>query len=216
MNSFKISLIWILLCTLVFAQSFRSKINDGNKNYTEEKYEEALNSYQDALLDDPQNAIAHFNRGDAYYKIEKYDQAIEEYQKALTGKDIALEAKTHYNIGNVYFKQDKLQESIQSYIKSLDLKPDDLDTKYNLEFARAKLKELADKKQSGDNQQQQNIDPSEYAKALKAQAGDLASKRQYKKALDLLNEGLKKDKTVAAYQSFIKRLNDVAIIEDLK
>ncbi|MCK5032980.1 MAG: tetratricopeptide repeat protein, partial [Calditrichia bacterium] len=59
------------------------------------------------------------------------------------------------NIGNTYFKQDKLQESIESYITSLNLKPDDNDAKYNLELARAKLKELADKQQQQPQQNQQ-------------------------------------------------------------
>ena len=139
----KIILIILVLNSIIFAQSLRTKINEGNDKYNEEQFEEALNSYQDALIDDPQSAIAHFNRGDAFYKMEKYEQALEEYQKALSAKDINLEAKTHYNIGNAYFKQDKLQESIESYITSLNLNPEDKDAKYNLELARAKLKEMA-------------------------------------------------------------------------
>ena len=74
----KISIILILMSNLLFAQSFRSKINEGNEKYNEENYEEALNSYQDALLDNPQNAIAHFNRGDALYKLEKLTQEAQE------------------------------------------------------------------------------------------------------------------------------------------
>jgi hypothetical protein len=71
-----------------------------------------------------------------------------------------MDGKAYYNIGNAYFKQDKLQESIQSYIKALDINPDDRDAKYNLELARAKLKEMADKQQqqpqqSGQQQQGQ-------------------------------------------------------------
>jgi len=211
----KIIFIWILFNSIVFAQSFGSKINDGNEKYSAEKYEEALNAYQDALLDDPQSAVAHFNRGDAFYKLEKYEEAIEEYQKALLGKDIELEAKTHYNIGNAYFKQNKLQESIQEYIKSLDLNSDDSDVKYNLELARAKLKELADKQQQqqGGQQQQQKIEPSENAKKLYELAKNLVSLRHYKDAMEIMVEGEKKDPTVAAYKDFTKRIGNVVGIE---
>jgi len=209
----KLILVWTLLCTFVFGQSFRSKINEGNNKYNEENYEEALNSYQDALLDDPQNAIAHFNRGDALYKLEKYDEAIEEYQKSLTGKDIELEAKTHYNIGNVYFQQNKLQESIQEYIKSLDLKSDDKDVKYNLELARAKLKELADKQQSNQDQKPQKIEPSENAKKLYELAKNLVSLRRYKEGFDVMTEGEKQDPTVAVYKDFTKRIGEIVGIE---
>jgi len=165
-------LLFVIFITFLIdignAQSIRSKVNGGNAHYHEEKYEEALNNYQDALLDDPKNEIVSFNQGDALYKLEKYEKAIEAYQKVIGSSDIQMDAKAYYNIGNVYFKQDKLQESIQSYIKSLDINPDDLDAKYNLELARAKLKELADKQQQqpqqsgqqqqGEQQQQQGQD----------------------------------------------------------
>jgi len=148
----------ILLCVIFYdilpAQSLRSKINEGNKKYHEENYDEALNKYQDALLDDPQHEIAHFNEGDANYKMEKFDKAIESYEKVLGSKDLKLEQEAHFNIGNSYFKQDKLQESIEAYKKALNIDPNDKDAKYNLELARAKLKEMADKQQQQPQQQQ--------------------------------------------------------------
>ena len=68
-----ISIIILCLVSFLSGQSLRNKINKGNDQYSEEKYDEALNSYQDALLDDPQNKIALFNQGDALYKNEQYD-----------------------------------------------------------------------------------------------------------------------------------------------
>jgi tetratricopeptide (TPR) repeat protein len=133
--------------TTGFSQEIRTKVNDGNVLYHEEKYEEALNSYQDALLEDPQSEIAHFNQGDALYKLNKYEKSIEAYQKVIGSEDLIRESNALYNIGNSYFKQDKLQESIDAYIKALDLNPNDIDAKYNLELARARLKEMAQKQQ---------------------------------------------------------------------
>ena len=160
-----IVILLIVQGTSLFSQSIRSKVNDGNSYYHEEKYEEALNNYQDALLDDPKHDITTFNQGDALYKLAKYEKAIEAYQKIIGSSDLMLDSKAHFNIGNVYFKEDKLQESIESYIRALDLNPDDQDAKYNLELARAKLKEMADKQQQqpqqsgqqqqGEQQQQQ-------------------------------------------------------------
>jgi tetratricopeptide (TPR) repeat protein len=158
-----------------FGQSIRSKVNEGNSQYHEEKYEEALNNYQDALLDDPKNNIAIFNQGDALYKLKKYEKAIESYQKIVGSEDRMIDSKAYYNIGNAYFKQDKLQESIQSYIRALDLNPDDHDAKYNLELARAKLKEMADKQQqqpqqSGQQQQGQGNENQEGEDEQQSQA----------------------------------------------
>ena len=136
-----------LFTTTGFSQEIRAKVNDGNVLYHEEKYEEALNSYQDALLDDPQSEIAHFNQGNALYKLKKYDKSLEAYQKVIGSEDLIRESNALYNIGNSYFLQDKLQESIDAYIKALDLNPNDIDAKYNLELARARLKEMAQKQQ---------------------------------------------------------------------
>jgi tetratricopeptide (TPR) repeat protein len=198
----------------IFGQSaLREKVQTGNAYYYSEKYDDALNSYQDALLEDPQSAVAHFNQGNALYKLEKYEEAIESFQKSLTSKEIALEFLAYFNIGNSYFKQDKLQESIAAYIKALERNPGDQDAKYNLELARAKLKESADKQQSQPDQQ--NIEPSDYAKKLLEQAKQLVAQRKYEQAYQLMIEGEKQDKTVAAFRVFTMRVKDIVDIEKL-
>ena len=103
----------------VNGQDLRKHVNEGNALYHDEKFDEALTRYQDALLDDPRSEVAHFNQGDALYKLGKYDEAIEAYQKVIGSKERAMDQKAFYNIGNVYFQQNKLQESIESYKKAL-------------------------------------------------------------------------------------------------
>jgi len=127
-------------------------------------------------------------------------------------ENLDLSAKAFYNIGNCYFQQNKLKESIEAYKKALELKPDDYQAKYNLELARAKLKEMADKQQQQPNQQNKNIEPSEFAKKLKEQAEKLVDQRRYNDAYQLMMDGLKKDKTVAAFRNFIQRIKDVVDI----
>ncbi|NOX88601.1 MAG: tetratricopeptide repeat protein [Calditrichaeota bacterium] len=214
-----INLIMLMLIGSAYADSIRGKVKKGNELYQEGKYEQALAAYQDALLDDPLNEIALFNQGNAYYKLKKYKEAIETYQKVVGSENLQLSAKAFYNIGNARFQQNKLKESIEAYKKSLELNPDDIDAKYNLELARAKLKELADKKQMPNQQQQQQnkkIEPSEFAKQLKQQAEKLVDQRRYKDAYRLMTDGLKKDKTVAAFSDFIQRIKDVVDIVSAK
>ncbi len=207
-------LLILIIAGTVSAQSLRGKVSRGNDEYREEKYQEALNSYQDALLSDPQHEIARFNTGDALYKLEKYDQAREAYEKLIGSPDIRLESQAFYNIGNTYFQQDSLLKAIEAYKNALDRNPADTDTKYNLELARAKLKEQAEKQQQQpqDQQQQQDqkqIQPSEYAKELKKRAEDMVARRQYFAAAALMKEGLQKDETVAAFQDFMQRIDQV-------
>lgn len=210
MNSRAIFIALFISSSLLFGQGIRSKVEEGNVLYKQEKYEQALARYQDALLDEPLNEAALFNRGNALYKLKKYDESIESYQKVVGSKDLLLSSKALYNIGNVYFQQNKLQESIQSYKKALELNPNDYDIKYNLELARAKLKELSEKKQMpNQNQQQKPVQPSEFAKQLKERAEKLVEQRKYAEAHQLMINGLKKDQTVAAFQDFIQRIKDV-------
>jgi tetratricopeptide (TPR) repeat protein len=90
--------------------------------------------------------------------MAKYAEAREGYQKILATKDLNLAAKAHFNIGNTFFMEDKLTESIESYKKALEISPDDFDAKYNLELARAKLKEQSEKQQQNPDQNKQNQD----------------------------------------------------------
>ena len=209
-----ISLLILLLIGASLADSIRGKVKKGNELFTQGKYEEALAAYQDALLDNPLNEIALFDQGDAYYKMKKYKEAIDAYQKVVGSKDLILSSKAFYNIGNAYFQQNKLKESIEAYKKSLELNPNDKEAKYNLELARAKLKEMAKKQKTQNKQQnkQKPIEPSEFAKKLKAQAEKLVDQHKYQEAFQLMMNGLKKDRTVAAFQGFIKRIKDVVDI----
>jgi Ca-activated chloride channel family protein len=131
----------------------RSKIKDGVNAFDEEQWDESLNKFQDALVDDPTNPLLHFNVGDVHYKKKNYEEAINSFEKSLNTNDVSLQEQAYYNLGNSYYKNNKYQEAIDYYKKALELDPNDLDAKYNLELVRAKIKEMADKKPM-DNQQQ--------------------------------------------------------------
>ncbi|KAA3617811.1 MAG: tetratricopeptide repeat protein [Calditrichaeota bacterium] len=204
----------ILVPIITNAQSLREKVNKGNEHYSQSEYELAINKYKDALLDDPLNERILFNEADALYKMEKYDEALEGFQKILGSKDLNLASQAHFNIGNVHFKQEKLTESIYAYKKALELNSSDYDAKYNLELARAKLKEQSEKQEQKNDEKQENIEPSDYAKKIKEQAEALASQGLFKQALSLMNRELKNDPTIAAFKKFSERLQNVVDIDE--
>jgi len=154
----RLSFIVLILClvpTLLFAQSARERVKEGNQLFLEENYDQALNKYQDALLSDPENERIQFNVGNTRYQKKKYEEAIQDYQKVIGTEDFALEQQTYYNLGNTLYRMGKLPESILAYQQALKLNPNDIDSKYNLEYVRRKLKENADKQQQDPQQQQQ-------------------------------------------------------------
>jgi Ca-activated chloride channel homolog len=145
----------LLAAVQVQAQPGRGKIIQGNKLYTEERYDDALIKYRDAQTQAPEKAEAPFNIGAAEYKKNKYEEALKETQSALKSDNSAIQAKAYYNMGNALFRLNKLPEAIQAYTQSLKVDPADEDAKYNLEFARKKLKDQSQKQQQNQDQQQQ-------------------------------------------------------------
>jgi Ca-activated chloride channel family protein len=148
-------LIFALGSTSVWADLNRSKVKAGVKAFDESQYDKSLQHFQDALLDDPENPLGHYNVAEALYKNKKYEEAIKSYEKSLNSEDITLREKAFYNLGNSYYQMNKYQEAIQNYIKALELDPNDQEAKHNLELVRAKLKEMADKQPMQNQQQQQ-------------------------------------------------------------
>jgi len=139
----------------LFGQSTRRKVESGNELYYQEKYNEALNKYQDALIDNPESPEINFNVGNSQYKLKKYEESLKEYEKLLAVPDAMFQSKVYYNIGNTLFRSGKIAECILSYKKALELNPDDMDAKFNLEFARNFLKEHAKKEPMPQQKQQQ-------------------------------------------------------------
>lgn len=145
----------LILPTLLLAQPGRKDIIEGNKLFAEQKYDEALNKYRNASIEDPENPLIHFNLANAFYKKKKYEDALKDYEKSLSVEDVLTQSKAYYNMGNTLYRLGKLPEAILAYKQALKLNPDDEDAKYNLEFVRRKLKENSQKQNQNQNQQQQ-------------------------------------------------------------
>ncbi len=159
-NKMSLTLSVILIMPMVVgAQPGRKQVLEGNRLYAEEKYDEANNKYRDALVNNPENPVIHFNIGDAQYKKKIYEESLKAYEKSLSIDDVITQSKSYYNMGNSLYRTGKLPESILAYTQALRLNPADEDAKYNLEFVRAQLKNQAQKQpQNNQQQQQQNQD----------------------------------------------------------
>ncbi|MBN2030336.1 tetratricopeptide repeat protein [bacterium] len=185
----------------VNAQAERKKVAEGNRLYSEEKYDEANNKYQDALLENPTSLPVLFNVGNVLYKKNDYEKALESYQKVLNTDDPLFQSQAYYNIGNTLYRSGNLAESILAYEQALKLNPEDQDAKYNLEFVRNKLKENAEPQSQGQQQQQgeqenaaqQNQEEQSQEEEEQQQAGEMEqqqemTKEEAERLLDALKE----------------------------
>lgn len=149
-------LAFVLLLPLwSIAQSDKTFIRQGNRDYVDGKYSEAEISYRKALDKNPINTKAQFNLGDAMYAQEDFEKAAEVFSKTNMEKTTAEQkSEVYYNYANAMLKAGKLNESIEGYKQALRHNPTNQEARYNLEYARQKSQE----QQQNQDQQEQNKD----------------------------------------------------------
>ena len=140
------------------AQSDRSEVRAGNREFKKGEFREAELDYKRALEEDSTSVTAKYNLGNALYKTESYSEA-ELYLKGLGDSLKSVSASKasdcFHNSGNLALKQKKYQEAVDAYKESLRLEPDNFETKSNLAYAQKMLKEQQQQQHQQQQQQQQ-------------------------------------------------------------
>ncbi len=132
-------------------------IRQGVKSYQEGDFSEAEVQFRKAQDLNLESFEADFNTGTALYGQEKYEETVKQYEKLVEeSTDPETTASIWHNIGNSLLEAQQYEPSIEAYKSSLRNNPGDIDTKYNLAYAKRKLKEQQQQQQ--DNQDQQDQD----------------------------------------------------------
>ncbi|MDX2184470.1 MAG: DUF4388 domain-containing protein [Gemmatimonadaceae bacterium] len=96
------------------------------------KYELALQSADQAVLDDPQLPQAHKSQGDLHYRAGRFDDAWESYSRALRLAP-ALGADLHVKLGNLRFKRQETRDAAAHWERALQLDPENATARANLD-----------------------------------------------------------------------------------
>ena len=96
----------------------------------QQKFVEAVSSYQKALKLQPKNADLHFNLGIALSNSNQFKEAVVAYEEAIAINPKFFEA--HGNLGTVLQRLGMLDEAIKSYKKGLSINPQDARGHFNL------------------------------------------------------------------------------------
>ena len=100
----------------------KTYIESGNSLFEQGKLNEAIVSYQKALLNQPDNAIVHNKLGEIYFIQGKVAEAIASVQLALKLQpNLAVAYK---NLGNALQVQGKLDGAIRAYNKAVEIEPE--------------------------------------------------------------------------------------------
>ncbi|MDR1759459.1 MAG: tetratricopeptide repeat protein [Fibrobacter sp.] len=220
-------IIWIFM-SFMAASLYAGPINDGNKLFAAEKYEEALEEYLKAREAEPSNFWVMYNLGDAYYRLGNYEKAKEEFAFALRSPDSSLASKAAYNLANTHFRIGEAnsepsariasyREAAAYYKKAIDLNTAYENAKKNVEIVLRKLKEEIDKqKENQDNNQNENQEQpelSERAKEMLARALQMSKEGKYAPAKELLERVIAEDETAGSLNAYVQRIDDIIEIQ---
>jgi len=144
---------------------FRSVPEKAERAYKEDKYEKALELYQEAQTRNPDSDTLAYNLGNTLYKLGRFDEAAGQYGKILEKENPALTPRAVYNMGNTLFQMGRqtqnqkfLKQALEAYKHSIVADPDDEDPKYNYELTKRLIQEQQQKQQQQGQQDQKKDD----------------------------------------------------------
>ncbi|MFW6140069.1 MAG: tetratricopeptide repeat protein [Acidobacteriota bacterium] len=118
------------------SQAMQKKLSGANKSFSkgielfeQEKYEEAIDAYKEAIEENPEEWSYYFNLGLVHKKIEDKEKAFEAFQKAVELNPKSYSANKE--MGELLAKAEKWAEAKEYYSKAVSISQDDPDTYYN-------------------------------------------------------------------------------------
>lgn len=190
----------LLICDTSFADSTAKFIDKGNRAWLSGNYDDAIKSYDEAGVNDPESPFIYFNKGTALYKKGDFQGAIEAFEKAaLKSKEPLMEAKSRFNLGNCTFMEaerqmdsdlkkamELCQKSVMHYQDALKLDPSLKKAAENIEIVRLMMKNILDEikrqeEQAKNQEQQAKENAEELQKLIKRQEEALEKNREQSK-----------------------------------
>lgn len=109
--------------------------NTGNALYARGEYEPALNVYQVAQVNAPDDAPAYYNAASALAAVGRLRDAAAALEQTLRNADEAMAFQAYYNLGNVLFAMARYNDAVLAYRQALRINPADEEARYNYELA---------------------------------------------------------------------------------
>ena len=117
----------------------RVYVNTGNTLYAQDKVNEAIEHYREALQIKPHLAEAHSNLGVALRSQGRLDEAIEHYREALASEPDFAEA--HNNLGTALAARGDMAGAVEHFRRAIEIKPDYESARRNLALALSRRRQ---------------------------------------------------------------------------
>ena len=132
---------------------------EGRRLYQQERFAEALDKFQQAQAEAPDDAKISLAIGETLFQLERYTEADEEFQRSVAlGGSQDLRGEALYNRGTNRLAAGQLEEAVDELIGSLKADPGAPDALHNLEVALQRLQAQQQQQQQQQEQDQQEQD----------------------------------------------------------
>ncbi|CAD5946408.1 glycoside hydrolase family 99-like domain-containing protein [Planktothrix agardhii] len=88
----------------------------------QEKWQEAIAAYQQALIITPNWVEVQRELGDLFLKLERWDEAVQVYETAIGLRSEG--AEVYHNLGDALLKLQRWEDAIAAYQKAIELNPE--------------------------------------------------------------------------------------------
>lgn len=208
----------VFLGILLFIPASWTKVSRMNtaidlaaESYAKTEYAQSITTHL-ALLDEFQyvGEELDFNLGLSHQYLEKLDEALGFYDKASISQDGTLASFAFNQSGVIQGNKEEHEVALSKFKSALIQDPFNEAARHNYELLARWMQRDKEQKEKDENKPE----PSDFAKRKKAEADRLVEQFRFKDALRLLQDALAQDETVAAYQEFIKSLEEINEINE--
>jgi len=116
------------------------RVEAGTEAYEQGDYQRALEAYDEAAVEQPQDARVQYDRGLSLYKLGRQEEARVALRRAAElDREGALAGKVHYNLGNVEAAAGDTAQAVKELRAALRADPSDQQARHNLEVLLRKV-----------------------------------------------------------------------------
>ncbi len=108
--------------------TFYQKLQEGLNFCAAENFQQAVQSFTDAINIFPRNAYGYFDRGTAYNELHENQKALDDFNKSI---EIAPNHFAYNNRGKINFEMKNFNAALEDFNKAIQVNPNDATAYYN-------------------------------------------------------------------------------------
>lgn len=213
----------ILLFSLLFLPASWKRIAERNRAieeaerfYAENKFEESVRKHL-VLIDEfgLDTEEVRFDLALSYQHNGQEADAQKTYSDLLNSSHEILPSFAANQIGVIHGNEKEYKEALEFFKMALIKNQDNKNARYNYELLSRWLEDNEeDKEDQEKSEEEDKLQPSNYAKRMKAEADGLVDQFRFNEALEVMNKALEIDETVSYYEEFINNLGEINEINE--